>query len=126
MFFSWPARLFASVTLSCLLAMSVSPGRLTKDLLEGLDALRGAVLGRTRVRDGIYRGTDHVDRVARAVALREHVAHAGALEHRAHAATRDDAGTVGRRLHVHVGRAMLALHGEVQRVVLERHVDHVL
>ena len=77
-------------------------------------------------RERIHRGAHHVDRVARAVALGEHVAHAGALEHRAHAAARDDAGTVGRGLHVDLGRAMRAVHREVQRVVLERDVDHVL
>src|SRR5260221_7569135 len=45
-----------------------------QDLLDGLATLRGDVLGRGDVRERVEGGAHHVDGIARAVALGEHVA----------------------------------------------------
>src|SRR5690606_8439631 len=96
------------------------------DLFDALAALRRDLFRRLHARERRHRGTHDVDRVARAMALREHVAHARALEHRAHAAARDQAGTFGGRLHVHAGRAVTAVNRVVQRRVVQRHRRHIL
>src|SRR5579863_6182029 len=70
MFCSWPCRLLTSVTFSCLSAMV-----LTRDLFEGLATLGRDLLGRTDLRQCVHGRAYHVDRIARAVALGEHVAH---------------------------------------------------
>src|SRR5688572_22716626 len=124
MFASCPARLFTSVTLTWL-AMS-SPNSLARNLFERLAALRRDVVRRTHVRERADGGANDVDRVARAVALRQHVAHTGAFEHRAHAAARDDARTFRGRLHQDASGAVRALDGVVERVVLQADVDHLL
>src|SRR5690606_16586070 len=48
---------------------------------------------RVHVRQALERGADEVDRVARAGRLRQHVLHAHRLEHGAHRAAGDHAGT---------------------------------
>src|SRR5690606_2198550 len=119
--FSSPKVLFTWVTRMVLLAMALS-----QDLFHALAALGRDLIGRTHGRERIDGGTHDVDRVARAVALGEHVAHADALQHRAHRAAGDDARTVGGRLHQHAGGTVGAAHGVVQRVLLQAHVDQVL
>src|SRR5512134_1033092 len=73
----WPKGLFTSVTFTFLagafFAMAVS----ARDLGNCLAALGCDALRRRHARQRIHRRTHHVDRIARAVALREHVAHAG-------------------------------------------------
>src|SRR5690606_10001483 len=79
-----PCRLFSSVTFSCF--RSATAHTSTDDLFERLAALCGDRLRRAHRQQRVHRRPDDVDRVARAVALREHVAYARALEHRAHRA----------------------------------------
>src|SRR5580658_1137045 len=92
---NWPARLLIKVTLTDLSVMA-----LTHDFRDALAAFGRDVVRRAQLAQSIHGGTDDVDGIARAVALGEHIAHPGALEHRAHAATGDHAGTVRGRLHV--------------------------
>src|SRR5690606_30143276 len=83
------------------------------------------LFGRTQVRQTFDGSAYDVDRVRRAVALGQNVAYAGELENRTHGATRNYAGTVGGRLHVHVRSAMTGLHRILQRCAVELHADHV-
>src|SRR5262249_52888477 len=77
-------------------------------------------------RERVERRANHVDRIARAVALREHVADSRALEHRTHRAARYDAGAFRRRLHEHARSAVAAAELVLQRVLLEVHGVQVL
>ena len=61
------------------------------------------VLGPAQLAQSRLGRLQHVDRVRRAERLREHVADAGELEHRAHAAAGDDAGTGRGRTQQHAG-----------------------
>src|SRR3569833_562996 len=99
---------------------------LPRDLFDRLATLRGDIVRRTHGRQRADGGAYDVDRITRAVALGEHVANARALQHRAHAAAGDAARTIGGRLHQHARRAGRALDGVVERVVLQRDVDHLL
>src|SRR5512139_1658952 len=128
----WPKWLFTSVTLTVLPA-AVSffvailvMGLSARDFGDRLAALGSDALRSRHTGESVHRRAHDVDRVARAIRLREHVADAGALEHGAHAAARDDAGTVSGRLHVHLRGAVLANRREIQRRVAQRHVHAVL
>src|SRR5271168_1801068 len=111
---SWPYILLIKVTLIDLSDMAL-PHEFRDALAAlGRDIVRGAQLGE-RIHGRAY----HIDRIARTVALGEHVAHAGALEHGAHAAAGDDTRTVGRRLHVHPRGPMPALDRIEQGIVLQ-------
>ena len=112
---SCPCTLRFNVTLSFCLAHGISPVISSSDLPRFAAMWSGDGHARERVEGRAH----HVDRVARAVALGEHVAHAGAFEHRAHAAAGDHAGAVRCRLHVDARRAVPALHRVVQRVVAQ-------
>src|SRR5919198_1123606 len=59
------------------------------------------LLGPAEALEPVDRRLRHVDRIRRAEALREDVADAGELEHGAHAATGDDAGSLARRPEQH-------------------------
>src|SRR5438876_758442 len=85
----------------CLLA------RLVRDRLDFDAALLGNAPGRGEALQRVDGGPHHVVRVRRAQALREDVAHAGALEHGAHGAARDHAGSRGRRLQQHAARVAM-------------------
>src|SRR5260370_3259607 len=93
---NWPYRLLIKVTLIDLSDMALAHEFRDALAALGRDIVRGAQLGQR-----IHGGAHHIDRVSRAIALREHVAHAGALEHRAHSASADHARTIGARLHIH-------------------------
>ena len=67
--------------------------RQRQHLADLLPADARDVLGAAQLLERDDGGLRHVDRVRRAEALREHVAHAAELEHGAHAAARDDAGS---------------------------------
>src|SRR3979409_1338297 len=71
---------------------SLLPGPVM-DRLELDAALLGDTPRRGEVLEPIQRGPNHVVRVRGAEALGEDVAHTGALEHRAHRAAGDDAGS---------------------------------
>src|SRR6266576_588573 len=75
------------------LAMGHFLARPVRDRLELDAALLGDPPRRREVLEPIQRGPHHVVRVGGAEALGEDVAHAGALEHRAHGATGDHAGS---------------------------------
>src|ERR1700722_11946353 len=81
---SWPAMLLINVTLTVLSVMTSA-----HDLGNALAAFGRDVIRRAQLGQSIHRGPHHIDGVARAVALGEHVAYAGALEHRAHTAPGD-------------------------------------
>src|ERR1700677_1119109 len=98
---SCPARLLTKVTLRDLSAMASA-----HDLFDALA-------------ERVHGGTHHVDGVARSVALGEHVAYARALEHRAHAAAGDHAGSVRGRLHVHPRGSMPSFDSVEQGIVLQ-------
>jgi hypothetical protein len=57
--------------------------------------------------------------------LGEHVGHADHFEYGAHRAAGNDAGTVGRGLHEHLGRSVAAFDGVMQRALLEADLDHL-
>src|SRR6266571_1505484 len=75
------------------LAMGHFLARPVRDGLELDAALLGDAPRRREVLQPIQRGSHHVVRVGGAEALREDVAHTGALEHRAHRPAGDDAGS---------------------------------
>src|SRR5580700_7733445 len=118
---SCPAMLLIKVTLIDLPVMS-----LTHDFRDGFAALRRNVVRRAQLAERIHGRAHHIDGIARAVALGEHVAHPGALENRAHAAAGDHAGTVRGRLHVHPGGPMPSFDRIEQGIVLQRYGDEAL
>src|SRR5690606_29320251 len=69
-------------------------------------------------------GADQVDRVARTAGLGQHVLHADRLEHGAHGAAGDHAGTFRGRLHVDLGRAVVRLDHVPQGAVVEFDAGH--
>src|SRR3954447_2946786 len=76
------------------LRVLVDGRRLVRQHLADLLAARpGAVLGTAQLAKRLLGRLEHVDRVGRAERLREHVADAAELEHRAHATAGDHAGT---------------------------------
>src|ERR1700722_11812252 len=118
---NWPYMLLIKVTLIDLSVMTST--HQFRDALAALgrDIVRGAQLGQR-----IHGRANHIDGVARAVALGEHVAHAGALEHCAHAASGDHTRTIGGRLHIHPRRSMPSFDSVEQGIVLQRHRDQAL
>src|SRR5690606_16659172 len=93
------------------------------DLLAALgrDAGRRVHLGKAP-----QGGAHQVDRVARAHGLGQDVTHADRLEHGAHRAAGDHAGTLGRRLHVHPRRTVAGLDRVPQGAAVELDGAHVL
>src|SRR5690606_9152397 len=71
-------------------------------------------------------GAHQVDRVARAHGLGQDVTHADRLEHGAHRAAGDHAGTLGRRLHVDTRRAVAGLDRVPQGAAVEVDGLHAL
>src|SRR5579862_2977957 len=114
---SCPAKLLIKVTLR-----DLSLIRLAHEFLDALAALGGDVVRGAELAEGVHGRPHHIDGIARPVALGEHVADARALEHGAHAAARDHAGSVRGRLHVDARRPMPSFDRVEQRIVLERHV----
>src|SRR6202790_2266219 len=111
---NWPYMLLIKVTLIDLSVMN-----LARDFRDALAALGRGVVRRGAL-GGPLQGRPHdVDRMARAIALREHVAHAGALEHRAHAAAGDDPRSARGRLHVDPRGPMPAFDRVEQGIVLQ-------
>src|SRR5438094_75819 len=86
--------------------------------LLGYAPLRGEVL------QGVERGADHVVRIGRAQALREDVAHARALEHGAHRASRDHTGSGCGGLQQHPTRAVVPDDLVRDGAAGERHLHH--
>src|SRR5579875_714562 len=84
------------------------PGR--RDVLEGQPPAGGHLLRTDQLAQRVDRRMDDVDRVVRAERLRQHVVDTRALEHGAHRAAGDDAGTGAGRLEQHDARCLLALH----------------
>src|SRR5213593_3704112 len=81
--------------------------RPVRDGLELDAALLGDAPRRREVLQRIQRGPHHVVRVGGAETLGEDVAHAGALEHRAHGSAGDDAGPRRGRLQKHAPGAVV-------------------
>src|SRR5690606_14210132 len=90
-----------------------------EDLLHLLAALGGDAGRRLRGRQALDRRPDQVDRVARADRLGQHVPDADRLEHGAHGATGDHAGTFRGRLHVDPGGTVVGLHRVEQGAVVQ-------
>src|ERR1700677_2443794 len=118
---SCPAKLLINVTLMDWSAMAS-----THDLFDALAALGRNVVGSAELAERIHGGAHHVDGVARSVALGEYVAYARTLEHRAHSAAGDHAGTVRGRLHVHPGGSMPSFDSVEQGIVLQGYVHQAL
>src|ERR1700729_3387733 len=76
---SWPYMLLINVTL-----IDFSDMALTHEFRDALAALGRDVVRSAQLGQRIHGRTPHIDGVARAVALREHIAHTRALEHRSH------------------------------------------
>src|SRR3989344_8756309 len=96
-----------------------------EDLVNPLAALacnRVRAVDATQAIDG---GAHHVNRVARTEALGEHVVHPGDLEHRAHGAAGNDAGTDRGRLHEHFRGTVTRQDLVVQRRTFELNAYHV-
>ena len=81
------------------------------DVLERQATAGRDLLGTDERLQGGHGGVHDVDRVVRAERLGQDVVDAGALEHGAHRATGDDAGTGAGRLEQHDAGRLLALHG---------------
>src|SRR5579875_326101 len=81
-----------------------------RDVLERQAAARRDLLRTNELTQRVHGGMHDVDRVVRAERLGQHVVHAGALEHGAHGAAGDDAGTGASRLEQHDAGRLLALH----------------
>ena len=86
----------------------------------------GDVLGAHEPRQPLDRRARHVDRSRRAEALREHVADAGELEHRSHAAAGDDAGSLAGRAKDDSRRVELADDLVRDRLPVLRDLEQVL
>src|ERR1051326_1199554 len=97
---------------------------LVVDRLDLHAALASHVTGRREVLQGVEGGPYHIMRVGRAEALREDVAHAGALQHRAHRATGDDPGPRRRGLQEHAAGAVMTDDLVRDRRPRERHFHH--
>src|SRR3569623_1818286 len=87
---------------------------LARDLLDGRQVVQS-----------IQRRTLHVVRIGRPQALRENIAHARALEHRANRGARDHAGSRRGGLHQHATGAVLADDLVRNRAPRERDAPHV-
>src|ERR1041385_5891328 len=106
------------------LAMHRLLAGLVVDRLRLHAALASHVTGRREVLQGVEGGPYHIMRVGRAEALREDVAHAGALQHRAHRATGDDPGPRRRGLQEHAAGAVMTDDLVRDRRPRERHFHH--
>ena len=104
----------------------VVAARQRQHLADRLAALAGDVLGAPQVLEPVDRGLRHVDRVRGAEALGEHVADPGELEHGAHAATGDDAGSLARRAQEDARGTELAEDLVRDRGAVLRHGEQVL
>src|SRR5882762_623010 len=71
---NWPYMLLIKVT-----CIDLSGMTLAHEFRDGLAALGRDVIRRTQLGERIHGGAHHIDRVSRAIALREHVAHTGAF-----------------------------------------------
>src|SRR5688572_3723052 len=90
-------------------------------------AALGRDLGRRiHLAKALERGAHQVDRVARTGGLGQHVLDADRFEHGAHRAAGDHAGTFGRRLHVHMRRAVAGFDRVPQGAVVQVHRRHAL
>src|SRR2546430_10231444 len=98
------------------------PG-LVVDRLELHAALPRHVTRRREVLQAVECGPYHIMRVGRAEALREDVAHSGALQHRAYRAARDDPGARRRGLEEHAPGAVVADDLVRNRGARERHLQ---
>src|SRR5690606_12636640 len=101
------------------------PERSVQDFFNGLAALGRDLLRRSHVFQTIESGANDVDRVGRAVALGQHVLDTGHFQHGAHGTAGDDAGTFGRRLHVHARRTVVGIDRVLQRGAVQLDLDHV-
>src|SRR6266550_1538551 len=106
------------------LAMGHFLARPVRDGLELDAALLGDTPRRREVLQRIQRGPHHVVRVGGAEALGEDVAHAGALEHRAHGSAGDDAGPRRGGLQKHAPGAVVPDDFMRDSRARERHLDH--
>src|SRR5438874_349871 len=106
------------------LAMGHFLARPVRDGLELDAALLGDTPRRREVLQRIQRGPHHVVRVGGAETLGEDVAHAGALEHRAHGSAGDDAGPRRGRLQKHTPGAVVPDDFMRDGRARERHLDH--
>ena len=126
-------RTSSAVTLSCAIRRTASASRDRRRLEQ---RRRGDVLDRQATASGHGLGllqhpqrrdgrVHDVDLVGRAERLAQHVVDAGALEHGAHRATGDDAGTgSGRTQQDHAGR-LLTLDGVRDGALDPRHLEEV-
>src|SRR6266567_2734292 len=106
------------------LAMGHFLARPVRDGLELDAALLGDTPRRREVLQRIQRGPHHVVRVGGAEALGEDVAHAGALEHRAHRAAGDHAGSGRGGLEQHPPGTVVPDDFMRDSRARERHLDH--
>src|SRR6056297_83172 len=114
-----PYRLFTSVTFSFCPLLSDLAIVLALYLVDFLAALRRDAVRRVHRLQRVDRRAHHVDGVARAVALGQHVTHAGAFEYGAHRTAGDDARTFRGRRHQHLRGAVTSLDLVLQRLVLQ-------
>src|SRR5687767_3310968 len=96
----------------------------TSQRLHGHAPLDGQLLARGQVLQRIHGGVDHVEGVVGPQRLGEDVVHAHALQHRAHRAAGDDAGTRVGRAQQHPSRAVLADDVVRDGAVLHGHPHH--
>src|SRR5437870_753964 len=120
----WPERPRTSFTRRA--AMLSSSLLLGTDLLQLLAADPGHLLGAAQPAQPVQGRLDHVVRVPRALRLGEDVADPHRLEHRAHRAARDDAGSLAGRLEQHAARAEVPQHLVRDGFPRKRHLEQAL
>src|ERR687891_41732 len=98
--------------------------RLVGDALHLDPALPRHAARRDETLQAVERGAHHVVRIGGPQALGEDVAHARALEHRAHAPARDDARPGGRGLHEYAPGAVIARDLVRNGAARERDLHH--
>src|SRR6266536_256339 len=104
---------FSAATISSLRELFDRQSALARDIRRGIAILQGV---ECRPYD--------VVRIGRSVALGQDVGYTHNLEHRAHRAPGDDAGTFGGRLHENPGRSVATLHRVMERTAFQAHLDH--
>src|SRR5438309_695611 len=117
----WPLRLRTSFTRSA--AMLSSSLLLGTDLLQLLASHARHLVRAAQAAQAVQRGLDHVVRIPRALRLGEDVADPHRLEHRAHRAARDDAGSLAGRLEQHAPGAEVTQHLVRDGVARQRHLE---
>src|SRR5690606_1484077 len=98
----------------------------TQNIFHGFTALGCNIFRRLHGLQTLDGGTYHVHRVGRSVAHGQNVLNACHFKYRTHRTAGNNTGTFRRRLHEHLGAAVLGTYWVLQSVAVKRNVYHVL